>query len=79
MQEVTYDKVVSEIKTLNLTDQLRLLEQMAPIIRKNTNTGHTRSILELKGKGKELEEEYRDNLLNSKLMTPGVIIDELIR
>jgi DNA-binding HxlR family transcriptional regulator len=54
MPEVNYDHVVSEIKTLNLTDQLRLLEQMASIIRKKTNTGRTRSILELKGKGKDI-------------------------
>jgi len=52
--EANYNHVVSEIKTLNLSDQLRLLEQMAVIIRKKTNTGRTRSILELKGKGKDI-------------------------
>jgi hypothetical protein len=54
MPEANYDHVVSEIKTLNLSDQLRLLEQMAAIIRKKTSTGRTRSILELKGKGKDI-------------------------
>jgi len=54
MPEANYNHVVSEIKTLNLSDQLRLLEQMAVIIRKKTNTGRTRSILELKGKGKDI-------------------------
>lgn len=54
MPEANYNHVVSEIKTLNLSDQLRLLEQMAVIIRQKTNTGRTRSILELKGKGKDI-------------------------
>jgi uncharacterized protein (DUF488 family) len=50
MPEANYNHVVSEIKTLNLSDQLRLLEKMAAIIRQKTSTGRTRSILELKGK-----------------------------
>jgi len=54
MPEANYDQVISEIKTLNLSDQLRLLEQMAAIIRQKTCTGRTRSILELKGKGKDI-------------------------
>jgi DNA-binding HxlR family transcriptional regulator len=54
MPEADYDKVISEIKTLNLSDQLRLLEQMAAIIRQKTTTGRTRSILELEGKGKDI-------------------------
>jgi uncharacterized protein (DUF488 family) len=53
MPEANYNHVVSEIKTLNLSDQLRLLEQMAAIIRQKA-TGSTRSILELKGKGKDI-------------------------
>ncbi|MGD9823580.1 hypothetical protein [Desulfobacter sp.] len=53
MAEANYNRVVSEIKMLNLSDQLRLLEQMAVIIRQKTSTGRVRSILELKGKGKE--------------------------
>ena len=54
MPEANYNQVVSEIKTLNLSDQLRLLEKVATIIRKKTSAGRTRSILELKGKGKEI-------------------------
>ena len=54
MPEANYNNVISEIKTLNLSDQLRLLEQVAAIIRKKTITGPTRSILELKGKGKDI-------------------------
>lgn len=49
-----YNHLISEIKSLNLSDQLRLLEQMAAIIRKQTGAEHTRSILELKGKGKDI-------------------------
>jgi len=54
MPEADYNQVVSEIKALNLTDQLRLLEKVAAIIRKKSGGTHTRSILELKGKGKEI-------------------------
>jgi DNA-binding HxlR family transcriptional regulator len=54
MPEANYSHVVSEIKTLSLSDQLRLLEQMAAIIRQKTSTGGTRSILEIKGKGKNI-------------------------
>lgn len=54
MPEANYNRVVSEIKALNLADQLRLLEQMAAIIRQKTSTNRTRSILELKGKGKDI-------------------------
>lgn len=54
MPEADYNRVVSEIQTLNLSDQLRLLEQMAVIIRQRTTTDRTRSILELKGKGKDI-------------------------
>jgi DNA-binding HxlR family transcriptional regulator len=54
MPETNYIQVVSEIKSLNLSDQLRLLEQIASIIRQKTSTGSTRSILELKGKGKDI-------------------------
>ena len=57
MPEANYNQVVSEIKTLNLSDQLRLLEQMAAIIRQKTRIGGTRSILELKGKGKDIWKE----------------------
>ena len=54
MPAVNYNQVVSEIKTLDLSDQLRLLEEMATLIRKKTNQTKQRSILELQGKGKEI-------------------------
>jgi len=54
MPEVNYNKVMSEIKSLNLSDQLRLLEEMATLIRKNASKTKPRSILELKGKGKDI-------------------------
>lgn len=54
MPAVNYNQVVSEIKTLDLSDQLRLLEEMATLIRKKTNQTKPRSILELQGKGKEI-------------------------
>jgi hypothetical protein len=54
MPEANYDHVISEIKALNLSDQLRLLEEMAMIIRRKASVSRTRSILELKGKGKNI-------------------------
>jgi hypothetical protein len=54
MTEADYNHLISEIKTLDLSDQLRLLEEMATLIRKKTTADHSRSILELKGKGKEI-------------------------
>ena len=54
MPEANYDEVISEIKSLKLADQLRLLEEMANLIRKRTNKNVSRSILELKGKGKDI-------------------------
>lgn len=54
MPEVNYDHLMAEIKSLNLSDQLRLLEEMAVLIRKKTSGTRSRSILELKGKGKNI-------------------------
>ena len=54
MPEVSYSHLISEIKTLKLSDQLRLLEEMAVLIRKRASEGRSRSILELKGKGKDI-------------------------
>jgi uncharacterized protein (DUF488 family) len=54
MPATTYDQVISEIKALNLSDQLRLLEETATLIRKRTSKPTLRSILELKGKGKDI-------------------------
>jgi hypothetical protein len=52
--DTNYNHIISEIKILNLSDQLRLMEQVAGIIRQKTRAGRTRSILELKGKGKDI-------------------------
>ena len=52
MPEANYNQVIAEIKTLNLSDQLRLLEETAMLIRKKTGKTRPRSILEIKGKGK---------------------------
>ena len=55
MTTVNYNQVVSEIKGLSMTDQLRLLADMAGLIRQRTTTNHPqRSILELQGKGKHI-------------------------
>jgi uncharacterized protein (DUF488 family) len=54
MPDATYNQVISEIKTLKLSDQLRLLEEMAALIRKKSSETKPRSILEHKGKGKDI-------------------------
>lgn len=54
MPGINYDHLVSEIKTLDLPDQLRLLEAMETLIRKKTGRPKHRSIMELKGKGKDI-------------------------
>ncbi|SPD76238.1 conserved hypothetical protein [uncultured Desulfobacterium sp.] len=54
MPEVNYAHLIAEIKSLNLSDQLRLLEEMAALIRTRTSRTQSRSILELQGKGKDI-------------------------
>ncbi len=54
MPEANYNHVIAEIKTLKLSDQLRLLEEMAMLIRKGASKQTPRSILEIKGKGKDI-------------------------
>lgn len=54
MTEVGYSHLIYEIKTLNLSDQLRPLEEMVMLIRKKATESRPRSILELKVKGKEI-------------------------
>jgi len=56
MPHVNYDHIVAEIKKLNITDQLRLLEETAVLIRRKTTATRKRSILELQGKGKQIWE-----------------------
>jgi hypothetical protein len=54
MAAVSYNRVISEIKELSMTDQLRLLEEMVGLIRRRTTSDQSRSILELRGKGKQI-------------------------
>ncbi len=54
MSVTSYQHIITEIKELDLSDQLRLLEEMASIIRNNASPYKTRSILELQGKGKDV-------------------------
>ena len=54
MPGANYNQVITEIKTLNLSDQLRPLEEMTALINEKTSKAKTRSILELKGKGKDV-------------------------
>ncbi len=53
MSQVAYDQLVSKIESLTLPDQVRLLEQISVLVRKKTTrTSASRSIMELRGKGK---------------------------
>jgi hypothetical protein len=54
MPHSIYSNLISEIKALKLSDQLRLLEETAILIRRKAGEGRPRSILELKGKGKDI-------------------------
>jgi hypothetical protein len=54
MPEANYNQVISEIKTLKLSDQLGLLEEMATLIRKRASKQASCSILEIKRKGKDI-------------------------
>jgi len=48
-----YDSVMGQARRLTLTDQLRLLEELATLVRRRVTT-QARSILELQGLGKEI-------------------------
>lgn len=55
MSQAAYIQLVSKIESLSLPDQLRLLEQIAVLVRKKTTQpAASRSIMELRGKGKEI-------------------------
>jgi uncharacterized protein (DUF488 family) len=54
MPEADYNQVIFKIKTLKLSDQLRLLEKMATLIRNGASKQAPRSILEIKGKGRDI-------------------------
>jgi hypothetical protein len=55
MTEIKHEDLISEIKKLKLADQLRLLEEVAALIRrKSGESNRYRSIMELKGRGKDI-------------------------
>jgi len=55
MQQPNYDHLMKKIKALPLSEQLLILEQTAALVRSRTSEqSQTRSILELKGKGKDI-------------------------
>jgi hypothetical protein len=55
MTEIKHEDLISEIKNLKLADQLRLLEEVASLIRqKSGESNRYRSIMELKGRGKDI-------------------------
>lgn len=48
-----YYEILQRVKELDLAHQLRLLEEVSILIRKQATQGSSRSILELQGLGKE--------------------------
>jgi len=54
MQDIVYKKLLDEVEKLSQTDQLRLLEQIAVLLRQKAATKTSRSILDLQGLGKEM-------------------------
>jgi hypothetical protein len=54
MQSTIYQKLLDEVEKLTQTEQLRLLEQIACLIRRKKPVKTHRSILELQGLGKEI-------------------------
>jgi len=54
MSTTTYYEVLSRVQRLTPADQLRLLEELAMLVRRWTVTRTRRSILELQGLGKEI-------------------------
>ncbi len=57
MPRVNYDHVYSEVKGLSLSDQLRLMEEMIVLVRRKNDKKNLSSILELRGKGKDIWKE----------------------
>ena len=54
MSTTTYYDVLDRAQHLNPVDQLRLLEDLAALVRRQVTTRAQRSILELQGLGKEI-------------------------
>jgi len=53
---ITYDETLSRVRRLTPFDQLRLLEELAVIVRYQVEARQPRSILELEGLGKDIWE-----------------------
>jgi hypothetical protein len=53
MRRLTYDEILTGINLLDTVEQLRLLEELATTVRRRMTTGEKRSVLELRGLGKE--------------------------
>jgi len=54
MSAPTYHEVLGRIQRLTPAEQLRLLEDLAALVRRQARTQPRRSILELQGLGKEI-------------------------
>lgn len=54
MSTTAYYEVLSRIQRLSPADQLRLLEELAALVRRQVTSRAQRSILELQGLGKEI-------------------------
>ena len=54
MSTTAYYEVLSRVQSLTPADQLRLLEELAALVRRQVTTRPRRSILELQGLGKEI-------------------------
>ena len=54
MSTTAYYEILSRVQRLTPADQLRLLEELAALVRRQVTTRARRSILELQGLGKEI-------------------------
>jgi hypothetical protein len=54
MSNTTYYEVLGRVQSLTPTDQLRLLEELTALVRRQVTARPRRSILELQGLGKEI-------------------------
>ena len=52
----TYDEVLNQVRQLNPTQQARLLEELAGLVRQHAAAERRRSFLELEGLGQEIWE-----------------------
>ncbi len=56
MSTEDYDEILEQVQLLTLDDQLRLLEDIASMLRQQFTTQPKHSIMELEGLGKEIWE-----------------------